>query len=49
MGIHMFDMVRWMMDLGWPKSVSSAGGIFVDKKSKANISDTQTATFDYGD
>jgi len=47
MCIHMFDMVRWMLDLGWPRSVGSAGGILVDKASKANISDTQTATFDY--
>lgn len=47
MCIHMYDMVRWMMDLGAPKSVSSTGGILVDKQSKANISDTQTATFDH--
>ena len=31
------------------KRVSSTGGILVDKESKANISDTQTATFDFGD
>lgn len=49
MCIHMLDMVRWMLDLGWPKSVDSSGGILVDKKSKANISDTQTATFDFGE
>jgi predicted dehydrogenase len=49
MCIHMLDMVRWMLDLGWPKSVQSTGGILVDKASKANISDTQVATFDYGD
>src|SRR5919197_4580232 len=49
MCIHMFDMVRWMMDLGMPARVSSSGGIFVEKNSKANISDTQEATFDYGD
>jgi predicted dehydrogenase len=49
MCIHMLDMVRWMLDLGWPRSVSSSGGILVDKQSKANISDTQTATFDFGD
>jgi len=49
MCIHMFDMTRWMMDLGWPTRVSSTGGIFEDKKSKANITDTQTATFDYPD
>ncbi len=49
MCIHMFDMVRWMLDLGWPKQVASSGGILMDKSSKANISDTQTATFDFGD
>jgi len=49
MCIHMLDMVRWMLDLGWPKRVSSAGGILVEKSSKANISDTQSATFDFGD
>lgn len=49
MCIHMLDMVRWMLGLGWPKRVSSSGGILVQKDSKANISDTQTATFDFGD
>ena len=49
MCIHMLDMVRWMMDLGMPKRISSTGGIFVDKGSKSNITDTQTATFDYDD
>ncbi|MFO0899445.1 MAG: Gfo/Idh/MocA family oxidoreductase [Pirellulales bacterium] len=49
MCIHMYDTVRWLLDLGWPQRVSSAGGILVDKQSKANISDTQTATFDHGD
>ena len=49
MCIHMFDMVRWMLELGWPKRISSTGGILVDKASKANIPDTQTATFDFGD
>lgn len=47
MGVHMFDMVRWLLDLKWPKRISSSGGILVDKDSKSNISDTQTATFDY--
>ncbi len=49
MCIHMLDMVRWMMDLGWPVEVSSTGGILVDKASKANITDTQHATFDFTD
>lgn len=49
MCVHMFDMTRWMLNLGWPSRVSSTGGILVDKASKANISDTQTATFDFED
>ena len=49
MCVHMLDMVRWMMDLGWPRSIESTGGILVQKGSKANITDTQLATFDYGD
>ena len=49
MCIHMLDCVRWMLDLGWPQKVSSSGGILVDKNSKSNITDTQTATFDFGD
>ena len=47
MCVHMLDMVRWMLDLGWPTSVSSSGGILIDKKSKANITDTQLATFEF--
>lgn len=49
MCIHMLDMVRWMLGLGWAQKVSSTGGIVMDKASKANIADTQTATFDYGE
>jgi predicted dehydrogenase len=48
MCIHMLDTARWMLNLGWPKTISSSGGILVDKASKANITDTQTATFDFG-
>ena len=47
MCVHMLDMVRWMLDLGMPTRISSSGGILVDKASKANITDTQTATFDF--
>jgi predicted dehydrogenase len=47
MCVHMFDTARWMLNLGWPKRVSSTGGILVDKTGKSNISDTQTATFEY--
>jgi predicted dehydrogenase len=47
MCVHMLDTARWMLGLGWPKRVTSAGGIFVQKEGKSNISDTQTATFEY--
>jgi predicted dehydrogenase len=47
MCIHMFDTVRWMLNLGWPKSISSSGGIYVQKEGKSNIADTQTAIFEY--
>lgn len=47
MCVHMFDTARWMLGLGWPKRISSAGGIYVQKDGKSNISDTQTATFEY--
>jgi predicted dehydrogenase len=49
MCVHMLDMTRWMLDLGWPKSVSSTGGILMDKEARANITDSQIATFDFGD
>jgi predicted dehydrogenase len=49
MGVHMLDTVRFLMDLDWPKSIRSEGGILVDKKGKANTTDTQVATFDYND
>ncbi len=49
MCVHMLDMTRWMLDLGWPKSISSSGGTLVQTGHKANISDTQLATFDFGD
>ena len=49
MCIHMFDTVRWMLKLGWPKRISSTGGIFVQKEGKSNISDTQSAVFEYDD
>lgn len=47
MCIHMFDTVRWMLKLGWPTKISSTGGIYVQKEGKSNISDTQSAIFEY--
>lgn len=47
MCVHMLDTVRWMLQLGWPTRISSTGGIYVQKEAKSNISDTQTAIFEY--
>lgn len=47
MCVHMFDLARWLLGLGWPSRVSSTGGIRVQKSSKANITDSQIATFEY--
>ena len=49
MCVHMYDMVRWMLKLGWPSHISSSGGILVQKDSIANTPDTQTATFQHPD
>jgi len=47
MGVHMLDMARWFLDLGWPKRISSFGGIRALKGGKSNISDSQTAMFEF--
>ncbi|MGO4291337.1 Gfo/Idh/MocA family oxidoreductase [Chitinophaga sp. RAB17] len=47
MCVHMFDTVRWMLQLGWPTRISSTGGIYVQKEGKSNITDTQSAIFEY--
>jgi predicted dehydrogenase len=47
MCVHMLDTAQWMLGLGWPKRVSSTGGIYVQKDGKSNISDTQTAVFEF--
>ncbi len=49
MCVHMLDTARWMLNLGWPKKVTSVGGILVQKEGKSNIADTQVATFEYPD
>jgi predicted dehydrogenase len=47
MCVHMLDAVRWSLNLGWPKSISSTGGIYLPGEAKSNIADTQTATFEF--
>lgn len=47
MCVHMLDTTRWLLGLGWPKRVTSTGGIWVQKEGKSNITDTQSAVFEY--
>lgn len=48
--VHFFDLVRYFLELGWPKQISASGGILMrDADSVINTHDTQTALFDYGD
>jgi predicted dehydrogenase len=48
MCVHMLDMVRWMLGLGMPRRISSSG-MRLDPSARVDITDAQTATFDYGD
>jgi predicted dehydrogenase len=47
MCVHMLDTVRWLLGLGWPRKITSTGGIYVQKDSFANTADTQTAIFEF--
>jgi predicted dehydrogenase len=49
LGVHMIDQVRWLLGLGWPESIYSSGGIYVEKVSFSNIPDTQRSIFHYPD
>ncbi len=48
-GVHFIDVCRFLLDLGWPSEISSAGGILVDTASPATVPDTQTASFRFDD
>jgi predicted dehydrogenase len=48
--VHLFDVVRYFLDLRWPRSISATGGSLMrPEDSIVNTHDTQTALFDYGD
>ena len=49
LGVHMIDKVRWLLELGWPESIASTGGIYVHQASFSNLSDTQRSVFRYPD
>jgi predicted dehydrogenase len=47
--VHFFDVVRYFLELGWPKSIAASGGSLMrDANSTVNTHDTQTAVFDFG-
>lgn len=48
LGVHTIDKVRWLLDLGWPMSVSSTGFRFA-KESFSNTTDTQRTVLQYPD
>jgi predicted dehydrogenase len=46
--VHFFDMVRYFLDLGWPTRISASGGALMRPRgARVNVSDTQTAVFEY--
>ena len=48
--VHFFDVSRYFLELGWPKTVSATGGeLMLPAGSAVNTPDTQVATFDFGD
>ena len=48
--VHFYDVARYFLDLGWPKSIAASGGSLMrPADSKINTPDTQTALFDFGD
>ncbi len=48
--VHLFDVVRSYLNLGWPRQISAQGGILMrPPTTNVNTHDTQTALFDYGD
>lgn len=47
MGVHMVDAARFMLDLGWPESVTGIGGIYVPEGWRGNRSDTLHAVMQY--
>ncbi len=48
--VHFYDLVRYFLDLRWPRSISSSGGILMrPPDTNVNVHDTQTALFDYGE
>ncbi len=47
--VHFLDVVRYFLDLGWPRSISATGGTLMrNPESTMNVHDTQLASFDFG-
>jgi predicted dehydrogenase len=46
-GVHFIDACRFLLGLGWPKRVCSAGGALMAPESAATVPDTQIASFEF--
>jgi predicted dehydrogenase len=47
--VHFLDVVRYFLDLGWPRQITASGGILMRRPTSGlNTHDTQIAIFDYG-
>ncbi|MDX2186780.1 MAG: Gfo/Idh/MocA family oxidoreductase [Opitutaceae bacterium] len=47
MGVHIIDLVRHFLGLGWPKSVYSAGALHIYTGGSGDAVDTQVVTYDF--
>jgi predicted dehydrogenase len=47
-GVHWIDIALWTLDLTWPRSIASSGGMYVFDDDK-ETPDTQLTTYDYED
>lgn len=48
--VHLLDVVRYMLELDWPRGISATGGSLMRRPdSNINVHDTQTALLDFGE
>ncbi|MCA9258444.1 MAG: gfo/Idh/MocA family oxidoreductase, partial [Planctomycetales bacterium] len=48
--VHFYDLVRYFLELGWPRRISASGGVYMRRNTPdLTLPDTQIACFDYDD
>jgi len=45
-GIHLIDVIRWALDLGWPRKVSAMGGVYAIKDGR-EVPDTLEVMWEF--